>query len=190
MLPPTVTVLHAEAGENAVLDDSAVVAELYDVHHDAVRTFARRLAGDAAAAEDLVHDVFLRVPAALRRHRGECTVRTLLLAITVNVARKHVRAAARRRAALARAGAQAEDAGGSTPTPEQDLARAQVAAELHRALDALPLAQRVAFVLMEVEERSCAEAARIAGAPEATMRTRLFHAKKRLRELLRKRGIA
>jgi RNA polymerase sigma-70 factor (ECF subfamily) len=70
------------------------------------------------------------------------------------------------------------------------MARAQVAAELHRALDALPLAQRVAFVLMEIEERSCAEAARIAGAPEATMRTRLFHAKKRLRELLRKRGIA
>lgn len=189
MLPPTVTVLHAEAGENAVLDDSAVVAELYDVHHDAVRTFARRLAGDAAAAEDLVHDVFLRVPAALRRHRGECTVRTLLLAITVNVARKHVRAAARRRAAMARAGEQAEGAG-SVRTPEQDLAQAQVAAELHRALDALPLAQRIAFVLMEIEERSCAEAARIAGAPEATMRTRLFHAKKRLRELLRKRGIA
>ncbi|HEX8793796.1 MAG TPA: sigma-70 family RNA polymerase sigma factor [Polyangiaceae bacterium] len=188
MLPPTVTVLHAEAGENAALDDSAVVAELYDVHHDAVRTFARRLAGDAAAAEDLVHDVFLRVPAALRRHRGECTVRTLLLAITVNVARKHVRAAARRRAAMARAGEQAEETG-SVRTPEQDVARAQVAAELHRALDALPLAQRVAFVLMEIEERSCAEAARIAGAPEATMRTRLFHAKKRLRELLRKRGI-
>jgi RNA polymerase sigma-70 factor (ECF subfamily) len=189
MLPHTVTVLHAEAGENAVLDDSAVVAELYDLHHDAVRTFARRLAGDVAAAEDLVHDVFLRVPAALRRHRGECAVRTLLLAITVNVARKHVRAAARRRAAMTRAGEQAGDAG-SAPTPEQDLARAQVAAELHRALDALPLAQRVAFVLMEIEERSCAEAARIAGAPETTMRTRLFHAKKRLRELLRKRGIA
>jgi len=188
MLPPAVTVLHVEAEGNAVLDDSAVVAELYDLHHDAVRTFARRLAGDAAAAEDLVHDVFLRVPAALRRHRGECAVRTLLLAITVNVARKHVRAAARRRAAMARAGEQAADAG-SVSTPEQDLVRAQVAAELHRALDALPLAQRVAFVLMEIEERSCAEAARIAGAPEATMRTRLFHAKKRLRELLRKRGI-
>jgi len=188
MFPPAVTVLRVEAEENAVLDDSAVVAELYDLHHDAVRTFARRLAGDAAAAEDLVHDVFLRVPAALRRHRGECTVRTLLLAMTVNVARKHVRAAARRRAAMARAGEQAGDPS-SVSTPEQDLARAQVAAELHRALDALPLAQRVAFVLMEIEERSCAEAARIAGAPEATMRTRLFHAKKRLRELLRKRGI-
>ena len=136
----------------------------------------------------LVHDVFLRVPAALRRHRGECSVRTLLLAITVNVARKHVRAAARRRAAMARAGEQVGDPSCAS-TPEQDLARAQVAAELHRALDALPLAQRVAFVLMEVEERSCAEAARIARAPEATMRTRLFHAKKRLRELLRKRGI-
>src|SRR4029077_6353069 len=52
-------------------DDATLVAKLYDAHHDAARSFARRLLGDAAAAEDLVQEVFLRVPAACRRHRGE-----------------------------------------------------------------------------------------------------------------------
>jgi RNA polymerase sigma-70 factor (ECF subfamily) len=170
-------------------DALEVVAQLYDAHHEAVRAFARRLIGDAAAAEDLVHEVFLRLPRALERHRGEASMRTLLLSIAVNVARKYVRGVARRRAALQRAAAEPEPAG-AFATPEQDIQRRQLAAALHAALDALPLEQRVAFVLLELEERSCAEAAGICGVPEATMRTRLFHAKRRLRDILRKRGIA
>jgi RNA polymerase sigma-70 factor (ECF subfamily) len=40
-----------------------------------------------------------------------------------------------------------------------------------------------------VEERSAREAAEIVGAPEATVRTRLFHARKKLRAELEKEGI-
>jgi RNA polymerase sigma-70 factor (ECF subfamily) len=186
MLSRAMGVLEATV-DSVPRDQTAVVAELYDLHHEAVRTLARRLLGDWDAAEDLVHDVFLRVPRALRQYRGEAAVRTLLLSIAVNVARKHVRSAARRRRAMTGAAAAHDKVPASTP--EEDVARAQLAAVLHSALDVLPLAQRVAFVLIEIEERSCAEAARIAGAPEATMRTRLFHAKRRLRDTLRKRGI-
>jgi RNA polymerase sigma-70 factor (ECF subfamily) len=168
-------------------DECVTVADLYDCHHETVRSFARRLVGEDAAAEDLVHDVFLAVPKALRRYRGHASVRTFLLAIAVHLARKHTRAAARRRAAMARA---AREEHTPAPTPEQDLERVRLAAMLHQALDALPLPQRVAFVLLEIEERGAAEAAQIAGTSEATMRTRLFHAKRRLREILRKRGIA
>ena len=53
----------------------------------------------------------------------------------------------------------------------------------------LPIEQRVAFVLCEVEERTSREVAEIVGAPEATVRTRLFHAKRKLREELSKRGL-
>jgi RNA polymerase sigma-70 factor (ECF subfamily) len=172
--------------ETVSSEDGALVAQLYDLHHDAIRTFARRLLGEHDSAEDLLQEVFLRAPRALERHRGEGTVRTLLLSIAIHLARKHVRSAGRRRAALARAVAEDER---SVVTPEQELARRQMVSVLHAALDALTLNQRVAFVLIELEERSCAEAARIAGAPEATMRTRLFHAKRRLRDILRKRGI-
>jgi RNA polymerase sigma-70 factor (ECF subfamily) len=51
-------------------------------------------------------------------------------------------------------------------------------------LDALPLEQRVVVVLAEIEERTSTEIAAIVGAPEGTVRTRLFHAKRKLRELL------
>jgi RNA polymerase sigma-70 factor (ECF subfamily) len=47
----------------------------------------------------------------------------------------------------------------------------------------------VAFVLCEVEERSSQEVSEIVGAPEATVRTRLFHAKKKLRLALTTEGI-
>ena len=53
------------------------------------------------------------------------------------------------------------------------------------ALDALPLEQRVAIVLAEIEGRASGEIATIVGAPEGTVRTRIFHAKRKLRELLR-----
>jgi len=42
----------------------------------------------------------------------------------------------------------------------------------------------VVFVLCEVEQRTSVEGAAIVGAPEGTVRTRLFHAKRKLREAL------
>jgi RNA polymerase sigma-70 factor, ECF subfamily len=52
--------------------------------------------------------------------------------------------------------------------------------------DRLPRDQRIAFALCEIEQMSAAEAAAIVDAPEATVRTRLFHARRKLRELLAK----
>jgi RNA polymerase sigma-70 factor (ECF subfamily) len=52
------------------------------------------------------------------------------------------------------------------------------------ALDRLPLAQRVAFVLCEVEERTSAEAGVIVGAKPGAVRARVFEAKRKLRRYL------
>jgi RNA polymerase sigma-70 factor (ECF subfamily) len=68
--------------------------------------------------------------------------------------------------------------------PDEAWERRQLAAELQRALDRLPLEERVVVILCEVEERTSVEAAAIVGAPEATVRTRLSRAKKRLRAIL------
>jgi len=167
--------------------DVDAVAEAYELHHGAVRAFARRLVGDDAVAEDLVHEVFVTLPSAVRGFRRESTLRTFLVSIAVNHARHHVRAAGRRRAAMARLSEHPGPAGPSTP--EEDVARKRLALALSRALDELPVDQRVAFVLCEVEERSGAEVAEIVAAPEATVRTRLFHARKKLRELLSKEAL-
>ncbi len=176
----------ADLTQRVARGEPTAVGQIYDLHHHAVRAFARRLLGDPVGAEDLLHDVFLSLPQAIGSFRGDATLRTFLLGVTVNHARHHVRAAARRRAALGR---YAEVDPPATATPEQEARRRQLAAALQRALDELPLEQRVAFVLCEVEERTSKEVAEIVGAPEGTVRTRLHHAKRRLRESLDREGL-
>lgn len=163
------------------------VAEAYELHHGAVRGFARRLVGDEAVAEDLVHEVFVTLPSAIKSFRHDSSLRTFLISIAVNHARHHIRSAGRRRAAMARLSE--HPAPPSPPTPEDDAIRKRLALSLSRALDGLPDDQRVAFVLCEVEERSSSEVAEIVGAPEATVRTRLFHARRKLRESLSKEAL-
>ncbi len=165
--------------------ERAAVGEVYDAHHAAVRAFARRLVGEPEAAEDLVHEVFVSLPKAARNFRGQSSLRTFLISIAVNYARHHVRGAARRRAAF---GKLEREPLPENHSPEQATQQKQLARALSRALDSLPLDQRVAFVLCEVEERTSVDAARIAGVPEGTMRTRLFHAKKKLRTELEREG--
>jgi RNA polymerase sigma-70 factor (ECF subfamily) len=165
--------------------DLAVLGRVYDEHHAAVRTFARRLLGDEAA-EDLVHDTFLSLPRALRRFNGESSLRTFILGVAVNHARHHVRGSARRRLAMARFA----DEPRAAQRSQEDLSEQQrLSALLLRALDRLSFDHRTAFVLCEVEERSSPEVASILGIPEATVRTRLHHARQKLRAWLEKEGV-
>jgi RNA polymerase sigma-70 factor (ECF subfamily) len=166
--------------------EPAAVAETYDLHHGALRAFARKLTGDAHVAEDLVHDVFVALPSAVKRFREDAALRTFLLSIAVNLSRKHVRAATRRRAAFL---GYAQLPGASVEDPEREAGRRQLAAALTRALDSLSHDHRVAFVLCEIEERTSTEAAVVVGCAEETVRTRLFHARKKLRAFLEKEGV-
>jgi RNA polymerase sigma-70 factor (ECF subfamily) len=162
--------------------DAQALALLYRQHHEAVRAFARRLLGNASLAEDLVHDVFLAAPAAFGGYRGHSGVRTFLISIAVNKAKHYLRAASRFRRAVERLGSEP----GPEPAapPDEARERRELCDELQRALDQLPVEQRVVVILCAVEERTAREAAEIVGAPENTIRTRLFHAKRRLRELM------
>jgi RNA polymerase sigma-70 factor (ECF subfamily) len=165
--------------------DASAITLVYRQHHLAVRAFAQRLVGDVEAAEDLVQDVFVALPTAISRFRGDCALRTFLVSIAVNHAKNHVRAAARRRAALARL---AREPSPASPDPHSQIERRELKDRLMLALDELPLEQRVAVVLSEIEERTSTEIATIVGAPEGTVRTRIFHAKRKLREILRGEG--
>ena len=184
---PFALVGRGEAGAEARLvqrlraGDMAALGEAYDAHHVHVRAFAQRMLGDDGAAEDLVQETFLELPRAIGGFRQEGALRTFLISIAVNHARHHVRAAARRRAAAARYGQEPLPVGSG---PAEALERAQLAGRLMRALDALPMEQRAAIVLCDIEERTSAEAGEIVGAPETTVRTRLFHGRRKLAEAL------
>lgn len=160
--------------------DPSAMRLAYARHHEVVRAFARRLVGDAAAAEDLVQETFVALPGAVRRASpGEVRLRALLLGICANHARHHLRAAVRRRAVEQRL-PHAPD-GEGMPGPEGLAARAQLRVLLQRAMDTLSYDHRVVLVLCDVEERTSTEVAAILQIPEATVRTRLFKARRNLR---------
>jgi RNA polymerase sigma-70 factor (ECF subfamily) len=178
-LPPSPAI--DELKDRLARGDHEAVVETYRAHHEHVRSFALRLVGDPMVAEDLVHEVFVALPASMARYRGECTLRSWLVAIAVRHAQHHVRAAQRRRAAEGRMALEPRD---PPQMPDAELERAELARMLTAALDALPLDQRVAFVLCEVEERTSAEVARMLDENDATIRSRVFHAKKKLKGAL------
>ena len=153
--------------------EKAALREVYAQHHTTVRRFARRLLGDEAEAEDLVHDVFVALPNAIRGYRGESSLRTFLLSIANNHARHHIRAACRRRALVANA---------TTATTASFAAAPDLSLALVRALDTLTEDHRVAFILCEVEGMTSREVAHVVGATEETVRARVFHARRKLRE--------
>ncbi len=161
--------------------DRDAVEQAYVAHHAAVRGFARKLVGDVETAEDLVHDTFVALPRAIRSFRGEASLRSFLIGVAINHARRHIRTAVRRRRATERF---AEVPRETAVHADVALERRRLAARLSLALDDLPIDQRVVFVLCEAEQRTSVEVAQIVGAPEGTVRTRLMHAKRKLREAL------
>lgn len=167
--------------------DAAALGEAYDLHHEQVRALARRLLGDDASAEDVVQETFIGLPGAIHGYRGTASFRTFLLGAAVNHARHHVRAAARRRAATARMASESPPPRGASP--ERRMEEVELARALALALEELSLDHRAAFVLCDLEERTSREASLILGVPEATVRTRLLHAKKRLRAWFERRGV-
>lgn len=160
--------------------DVEALGVLYDAHHEAVRAFAQRLFANAAEAEDLTQEVFLSAPNALKRFEGRSALRTFLLSIAVNHARHQKRSVARRLHAMEKLHQEPKQEGES---PEQAQERHALAMRMQRLLEALPIDQRVAVVLSVVEERTSKEVAEIVGAPEATIRTRVFHALRKMREM-------
>ncbi len=164
--------------------DRAALRECYRCHAGAIRAFAFRLTGDEEAARDLTHDVFVALPSAIGRFRGEGSLRSYLVSIAANKARRHIRRAARKRRESA-----VPEPPSPTPGPEREAYDRQLAVELSRAMDTLSDRHRLAFVTCVVEGYSRVEAARILGVPEATVRTWVFRARAALREALTRRGV-
>jgi RNA polymerase sigma-70 factor (ECF subfamily) len=174
--------VEASLVERLAAADEAALRDTYRRHRVALLRFARRLIGDAAAADDLLHEVFVRLPRAVRRLQPGTPLLSFLTGVALNHCRHHVRAAARRRRAQARLAE--EPAAPPGPPPDTEIERRQLAEALTHALDELPLDQRIAFVLCAVEERTSAEAAALAGTNDSTMRARLLHARRKLRARL------
>ena len=151
---------------------------------------ARAVLRDEAEAEDVLQEAYTRAFAAIGGFRGEAGVATWLTRIVLNEA--HTRLRNRRPTADLDEVETAQDGGrvvafpnlAGAEDPEAHAARAQIRRLLERAVDALPEAFRLVFILREVEELTVVETAEHLGLPEATVKTRLHRARRRLRHAL------
>jgi RNA polymerase sigma-70 factor (ECF subfamily) len=160
------------------------LANLYAEHYQAVHALARRRLGDAAQADDVAADTFLLLaskpgPHTRGGHAGE--IRAFVLGVCANLVRRARRAGARRSVVLAQYGAEAETAADGV---ERAATQRELLSRLTSAFDSLPDEQQTALLLSSVEGHSAAEIAVVCGVPEATVRTRLFHARRKLRDAL------
>jgi RNA polymerase sigma factor (sigma-70 family) len=154
--------------------------EAFVAHHrDRALALAWRLCGgDAAAAEDVAQEAFVRAYRGLDRFRSEATLSTWFTRILVNEARRHRRWSwVRERVA----GAMPAD----RPAPAAEEGRDPLVRErVAHALARLPRGQREAFVLVRLEGLSLREAAEVAQRSTGTIKRHLHRAHGALRAQL------
>lgn len=171
--------------------DHTAWAELYRLHAPRVARFLGRLNRGGDGLDDLVQEVFVTVLTALPRFRGEARLGTWILGIAARVAAHHRRGEARRRLRFLVVADPPEDQGWPGGSEGGAEARAEARAELavvEDALATLPQDQRATWILAEVEGLEACEVAAALGIPEGTVRSRLFHVRRRLLEALRAAG--
>lgn len=159
--------------------DAAALEALYRQEAPAVYRYALALCGDAATAADATQEAFV---ALAEQPAGFDPARGALGAYLAGIARHALLALWRRDGREAELDdetmAALPDESGADP--EQLLARAQDLHRLWAALRALPWPQREAVVLVDLQGRPYAEAARIAGCELNTLRTRVLRGRQRL----------
>ena len=144
---------------------------------------------DAEESQDIMQEVFLQVYRTIGDFRGDASLATWLHRITVNRSLNWKRRWARRFKWLhvstdSTDGQPAVEPESDLPSPEIRVANAQTRRQIDNALKMLPDQARTVFVLREIEGLSYEEIADAIGIKLGTVRSRLFHARKRLKEIL------
>jgi RNA polymerase sigma-70 factor (ECF subfamily) len=162
--------------------DDTAFAELVDRYKDLVFGLIYRMVVDRSAAEDLAQDVFLKVHRGIPYFRGEARLSTWIFRIVQNVC---VQARASRRTDRSLDDRSAADAPARQfGADDGAFAAVEIRDRLDKALAQLPENYRmlvIAHYLRGVQYDALAEALNL---PLGTVKTHLYRAKRRLRELL------
>jgi RNA polymerase sigma-70 factor (ECF subfamily) len=145
---------------------------------DLVYALCLRMAGNAALAEELTQDVFVRAWRKLGTFRGESAFTTWLTRLAVNVVLTERRDRGRREARLT----PVDDLEALAPAAPQEHPGAGL--DLEAAIAQLPEQARRVFVLHDVEGWKHGEIARLTGLAVGTCKSHLHRARALLREVL------
>jgi RNA polymerase sigma-70 factor, ECF subfamily len=160
--------------------DTLAMQVLFGRHRTPVYRWLLRFVGNETVAEDLLSDVFLDVWLQAGRFKGRSAVATWLLSI----ARFKALSARRRRTdAELDEGIESTlvDPSNDPETALQEKNRGEV---LREALTKLSTEHREIIDLVYYHEKSIEECAQILSIPRATVKTRMFYARKKLAEMV------
>lgn len=155
---------------------------LYHKYKDQLYRTALAITNDRCAAEEILQDCFLRAYDHIDRVNGCSSLRPWLHRIIVNLSYNW---AAKRRLRLI----SLEDVFGSllmTPraSPEEAFERREFLKVVYEAINSLSMPQRVVIVLFYLQGFSLAEIAYVMDCPVGTVKSRLYNARKNLKEKL------
>jgi len=165
--------------------DRDAMQALYLRHQIRVYRFVMRLVRNQATAEDVLSEVFLDVWRQAGSFEGRSAVSTWLLAI----ARFKALSVLRRKPEETLSEQIAGLVPDATDTPDIAVEKRDTGAILRQCLEALSREHREVINLVYYHEKSVEEVARITGIPEATVKTRMFYARKKLQVLLKAAGV-
>ena len=159
---------------------SRALAQIYRKYAERLLTLAVALLRDASAAEDVVHDVFVKFAAADGSFRLKGSLRSYLATCVANRARDVLR----RRKSAQTAVAASAGCSAAAPEPFETLVDREQTEQMARVVCELPYEQREALLLHVTADMSFCEIARVQGVSLRTAQGRYRYAKEKLRSTL------
>lgn len=194
-----------EAGDEALVarargGDRAAFGQLFTRHHGRVLAMCVRLLPDRSRVDDAVQQTFLEAWRCLPRFENRSLFTTWLTRIAIHTCFGLRRRLARLVFVGETPAAPVFDVEATGLSPEEAASRRAREVAIREVLAGLSDKKRAVFVLADLEGMSSPEIAEVLGVPDATVRTRLFHARREvaaavrahpgLSDLLAKRGPA
>jgi RNA polymerase sigma-70 factor (ECF subfamily) len=158
------------------LRDRTALRELYLLYHRRLSRFLMRLTQRQDLAEEVINDTLLVVWNSADRFRGDSRVSTWIVGIAYRRALKSVR----RRRSFEMIELEATD----SLVGVDGLQACETQEWIEEALAELPIEQRLCLELAYVLGHSCEEISVITSCPVNTVKTRLYHARRKLSTLL------
>jgi len=156
------------------------LSRFYEAFHARVYAFILRRLDDPAEAADILNEVMLEVWRSADRFEGRSQALTWVLGIAHHKVLDALRRRGRRETEQLDESFPDED----TPSAPELLNAAQDADFLRRCLDRLSDTYRLVIHLAFFEDLPYPEIAKIADCPAGTVKSRVFHAKRLLKECL------
>lgn len=159
--------------------DRGAFEELFDNYHARLFSFLFRLTRSHGAAEELANDVLMTVWRDAGRFRGESRASTWIFGIAYRQALTHLRKRRLKFVSIRDDDAMVRDS--DAQVEREDWVR--------QGIDSLPPKQQLTVMLVYFLGLSCEETASASGVPVSTVKTRMFHARRKMKKHLIASGI-